>query len=370
MSKTGSFLDATNSYERWRASRMPIVAHDLASKHEKLASSPFVLLRGTYYRFLQQFHKLVPESATAPAAVVVGDLHVENFGTWRDDDARLAWGINDFDEIDLLPYTIDLVRLATSALLAIRASHLAIHPLAACAAIQAGWRERIDLGEARTFVLGERHPRLYKLASEAFEPPPRFARGLRELEPWPDPLPKAAARVLREVVPWPGFVPDLRARTAGVGSLGSRRIVAMGELGGGLVVREAKQIPGPASMWLTPKRKQLRGLAGLVAQARGVAGDPWRRQTEKWVLRPLGPDAARLELASLRHKHDEEAFLRDMGAEAANVHLTSHPLAASVKALRKDADGRDEAWLHTAAETMAALTERDHEAWCAARPGG
>ena len=28
----------------------------------------------------------------------VGDLHVENFGTWRDSEGRLIWGINDFDE--------------------------------------------------------------------------------------------------------------------------------------------------------------------------------------------------------------------------------------------------------------------------------
>ena len=47
--------------------------------------------------------------------LAVGDLHVENFGTWRDADGRLCWGINDFDEADRLPYTNDLVRLAASA---------------------------------------------------------------------------------------------------------------------------------------------------------------------------------------------------------------------------------------------------------------
>ena len=56
--------------------------------------------------------------ARAPRALAVGDLHVENFGTWRDVEGRLIWGINDFDEAWRLPYTNDLVRLATSALLA------------------------------------------------------------------------------------------------------------------------------------------------------------------------------------------------------------------------------------------------------------
>jgi uncharacterized protein (DUF2252 family) len=58
------------------------------------------------------------EEAGAPEALAVGDLHVENFGTWRDIEGRLIWGINDFDEAWRLPYTHDLVRLATSALLA------------------------------------------------------------------------------------------------------------------------------------------------------------------------------------------------------------------------------------------------------------
>ena len=49
--------------------------------------------------------------------LAVGDLHVENFGVWRDSQQRLVWGINDFDDACELPFTSDLVRLAASALL-------------------------------------------------------------------------------------------------------------------------------------------------------------------------------------------------------------------------------------------------------------
>jgi hypothetical protein len=154
---------------------------------------------------------------------------------------------------------------------------------------------------------------------------------------------------------------------AGVGSLGSRRIVIAGELGGGLLVREAKQIPGPASMCVSPKGERPRGLADLVAESRGPSADPWRRQSAKWVLRPLAPDTSRVELAAIKHKHDEEAYLHDMGAEAANVHLVSHSQAASAKALRKDAAKRPEGWLHEAAGKMAELTVRDHQEWVASR---
>ena len=50
----------------------------------------------------------------------VGDLHLENFGTWRDADGRLVWGVNDFDEAAVMPYVLDLVRLVTSIQLAPR----------------------------------------------------------------------------------------------------------------------------------------------------------------------------------------------------------------------------------------------------------
>ena len=71
----------------------------------------------------------MPDDADrAPQVLAVGDLHVENFGTWRDMEGRLVWGINDFDEVYELPYTIDLVRLAASAHIAIRESRLEIAP--------------------------------------------------------------------------------------------------------------------------------------------------------------------------------------------------------------------------------------------------
>jgi len=53
---------------------------------------------------------------------------LKNFGTWRDIDGRLVWGVNDFDEACVYPYTMDLVRLAASALLAARAEHLTMKP--------------------------------------------------------------------------------------------------------------------------------------------------------------------------------------------------------------------------------------------------
>ena len=32
----------------------------------------------------------------AAQVLAIGDIHLENFGTWRDVDGRLVWGVNDF----------------------------------------------------------------------------------------------------------------------------------------------------------------------------------------------------------------------------------------------------------------------------------
>ncbi|MGL1576695.1 DUF2252 family protein, partial [Vibrio parahaemolyticus] len=72
----------------------------------------------TFWRWVEVMPGVCPDLVTAPRVLAVGDLHVENYGTWRDAEGRLVWGINDFDEAFEMPYALDLLRLATSALLA------------------------------------------------------------------------------------------------------------------------------------------------------------------------------------------------------------------------------------------------------------
>ncbi|MBI3490644.1 MAG: DUF2252 family protein [Acidobacteria bacterium] len=165
--------DATRSYEDWLARRTRVVSADLRLKHERMAESAFVFLRGTFYRWAQQWPDACSDLADAPRVLAVGDLHVENFGTWRDAEGRLVWGLNDIDEAWRLPYTNDLTRLAASALLATRAGHLALSAREACDAILEGYRRAFELG-GRPFVLAERHGWLRALALGDLRDPTKF----------------------------------------------------------------------------------------------------------------------------------------------------------------------------------------------------
>ena len=119
---------STEKYEAWLGERMLLIAPDLNRKHELMREAPFPFMRATFYRWVPLWRNTCADLWEAPRVLAVGDLHVENYGTWRDEEGRLIWGINDLDEAARMPYALDLVRLATSALLAAREKKLRISP--------------------------------------------------------------------------------------------------------------------------------------------------------------------------------------------------------------------------------------------------
>jgi uncharacterized protein (DUF2252 family) len=56
----------------------------VALKHQHMAESTFAFFRATFYRWLQLWHEACDEFSKTPKVLAVGDLHIENFGTWRD----------------------------------------------------------------------------------------------------------------------------------------------------------------------------------------------------------------------------------------------------------------------------------------------
>jgi hypothetical protein len=87
-----NFVKATRRYEEWLADRTVIVKKDLRLKHSNMKVAVFPFLRATYYRWAQLWPEVCPNVANAPRVLAVGDLHLENFGTWRDIESRLIWG--------------------------------------------------------------------------------------------------------------------------------------------------------------------------------------------------------------------------------------------------------------------------------------
>ena len=138
----------TAGYEDWLRRQCQIDDDDLDYKHDQMAdpADPFPFFRGTYYLWARHWPAACADLIAAPQVLAVGDLHVENFGSWRDADGRLCWGVNDFDEVDELPYAHDLVRLAASTRFARRSGAIGTKLGAASAAILTGYVKALRAG--------------------------------------------------------------------------------------------------------------------------------------------------------------------------------------------------------------------------------
>ena len=85
----------------------------LAMKYKAMNKDALAFLRGSCHLFYEDWPKDSPLDAT-PAAWICGDLHLENFGSYKGDNRLVYFDINDFDESALAPATWDLARFLTS----------------------------------------------------------------------------------------------------------------------------------------------------------------------------------------------------------------------------------------------------------------
>ena len=356
---------STDHYDSWLLALEPAFAHDLKQKFKVMAGRPGDFLRATFYRWSERLPDVCLELISAPAVRAVGDVHVGNFGTWPCDGGRIRWGLNDFDEAGWMPFTNDLVRLATSALLA----RSDLDPQLVGHAILSGYSERLrgggfgalditDDAEFRTSVAAAQD------GAEAF-----FGKlaGKDELDADDARRLARLCERLNEAVPGGEF----HHRRAGRGSLGRVRVFVLRKSDPPVAI-EAKRVLRSAWSWAQrgghaePNAADDRNddLSALLRDARR-GPDPQNSIEEidkhQWVLRPLSPDRVGIDFGDTDNvSKDLAARLLDrMGAEVAHIHLLSHDPAPLISYLADHEPG----WVGRAAVAMKEDTETDSEAW-------
>ncbi|PYX50931.1 MAG: hypothetical protein DMG79_04555, partial [Acidobacteria bacterium] len=212
-------VKATRQFEDWLGHRTDLVKKDLQIKHVNMKAGIFPFLRATFYRWAQVWPDTCPDLAKAPHVLAVGDLHVENFGTWRDVEGRLIWGVNDFDEAHPLSYANDLIRLAVSAHLAAEAGHLPLKQKDICGSILEGYVEGLRNG-GLPFVLGENNEWLRQIAESELRDPVRFWAKIDALPTVKSDVPVSAIDAIEHLMPAHDLRYRLASRVAGLGSLG------------------------------------------------------------------------------------------------------------------------------------------------------
>jgi len=362
-----SIFKSTDAFEAWMRERTDISKRLLKKKHREMSERPFPFLRATFYRWAEQWPVVCPELAARAEDVLlaVGDLHVANFGVWLDSRKRQVWGVNDFDDACELAFTSDLVRLATSAVLAAADAKIDVEVNRVCELLLDGYRASLRTGEP--VLVTERHPALVTLTKGTQEDPKTFWK--KKLRP-KDNRPVARRELPRglEDMFRAAFRPDAKLAfveqrsPGGLGSLGRRRFTAVETRKGERDAREAKALV-PSALYWSKGQDDMRSQTATLLQHAIRIPDPYFQVHDHWLIRQLAPDIAKIEMP---HELDKRLglapdLLRLMGRETANIHLGSRSTDDLEERLNTLDQNRG--WFPAATNRMVASVRKDHAKW-------
>jgi len=357
-----NIVASTAAYETWLRAQLgtEVVEKDIVTKHAKMAEGSFPFLRATYWRFAETILDICPELADAPSALAVGDIHLENYGTWRDVEGRLIWGVNDFDEAAEMPYVLDLVRLGTSAVLG--CPHIdTVKDI--CASILTGYER--GLANPHPIVLDADYAWLRKLVAVPNKERQHFWDKMEALDPPKKPVVDRYVRSISGAMPAPKLDIDYSLRVAGAGSLGRPRFVGAADWRGGKVVREAKAAL-PSAWTLVKGRKAQRLRCYDIATGAYRAPDPWYALANSVVVRRLSPNNRKLDAETHPLQLIDKKMLRAMARDLAAVHLG---VTDTRKAILDDLHAREPGWLRDAVKRAAAFVRDEQDRWTKRRDG-
>ena len=337
-----------------------------AIKYERMRQDAFAFFRGTAHLFYADWPQRSPLDRT-PLTWACGDLHLENFGSYKGSNRLAYFDINDFDEAALAPAAFDLTRFAVSTLLAARAMDLPTSEsrslwnqarLAYSHALRQGKALWVERSTARGLVKQLLQTVKDRKQSSLLESRTTVSHGRRRLKinglhalPASREAQQAVrrtlgrARVCRDA---PHFfrVLNVARRIAGTGSLGVRRFTVLVEGHGGRNGQALLDLKQAAPSTLAPvvEARQPRWSSEadrvVTIQRRVQAVSPAllhaiRMGHNSYILRELQPIEDRLALAEARHKRRRlEDALRVMAEVVAWGQLRS--------AGREDSAGADE----------------------------
>lgn len=376
----------------------------LTLKYKAMRKAPFAFFRGACHLFYEDWPVRSPLN-DAPLAWLCGDLHLENFGTYKGDNRLVYFDLNDFDEAVLAPCTWDVTRLVTSALVAAQSLNWSrAETRLLCETLLGAYGDALALGKARWVEretakgmvrdlldgLRERtQARLLKERTVVRGGERKLRTGKRAF-PVTDDERKKVTHFLRTFAASqrdPQFfaLHDVARRIAGTGSLGVERYVILVE-GKGSPDRHALldlklARPSAVQPYVAAAQPEWRTQAERVVsvQQRLQAASPALLQAvdiqgQSYVLRELQPMEDRLDLNA---SHGKVGRLRtaaqSMGQVTAWAHVRASGRQASAVADDLIAFGRNTRWhrrVMTYAEMYSRQVQRDWRAFCAAMEEG
>jgi uncharacterized protein (DUF2252 family) len=374
----------------------------LAMKYATMRVDAFSFYRGTCHLFYED----LPRSLLldrSPLAWICGDLHPENFGSYRGRDGRVYFDVNDFDEAALAPSVWDVIRCLCGILVGTRVLGILDEDgldlsrrflYAYCACLADGVPQALDQDTATgmvhdllTGVQSRSADELARKRSTGSGTKRRIAvDGVHAL-----PLKKSTRNHVAGLFEeWTQSkrranryqLIDVAERIAGTGSKGVPRYVLLVARRRLLRLLDLKMEPrsSPAP-YVRVRQPKWRSEAERVvtAQKCAQASPPWPLThltdgEESYVLRELQPTEDRVRWEKWHGKLERlEHLMSSMGQVAAWGHLRSAHFRGAAPLKDLAAFGRDGGWRQRAASyarDYAASVARDYSLFCRAYDRG
>src|SRR3978361_2118715 len=107
----------TSLAERLKSFNADLLPDKVQFKYEGMAENAFAFFRGTCHLFYEDL-AAAEALPLSPLGWICGDLHIENFGSYKGDNKLVYFDLNDFDEGLLAPASFEAARMLASIFIA------------------------------------------------------------------------------------------------------------------------------------------------------------------------------------------------------------------------------------------------------------
>jgi uncharacterized protein (DUF2252 family) len=332
----------------------------LPHKLRKMAQNPFGFFRGTFHLFAADWVAglFAPwrDGRDNERDPIIGDVHIEGFGTTRGADGAIEFGLQDFDEVAEGDYDLDVFRAAASAALAADQSLLPLNVASSSAACLAtGYAQEarhllesppeaaLQPPEDPPEAIAAHSARLATTTRSEFlsglTVPMGSTRQLKRDELFLSIRPERARAVEAALGPLirskqPGFLPaDVAFRVSGTGGLGRYRYLALlspeiGDPQESIVLDVKESIA--AALDLHRHRTQLDQAVQVLRRMSEVqrSPNPWgaavRIGSQPYQVRELTPQDGHLSPTGFTDARNAESVLEYCGRVLARAHQRAY----------------------------------------------
>ena len=378
----------------------------VAVKFRNMAVDNFPFFRGTCHIFYEDLSLSIDSLPGSPSVWASGDLHLENFGSYKADNRLPYFDINDFDEGCLVPALWEISRLLTSILVAsdvmmvgrqdaeMLCNEFIRQYSDALLEAHAGLVEEETSDGIIKDLLDERKARKRKAFLGARTTPDKGKRKLLIDDKHVSKISKEKKEELENIIykwasdkPDPKFykVLDAGYRIAGTGSMGLERYVLLLEGLGSpdnnylLDIKIANKsalspyLKSPQPAWKNEAERIIQIQKRM--QAFPLALLNTIEIKKQWfVMRELQPTQDKIDLAACKGKiHKLDTFIRTIAQITAWAQLRSGGRQGSAIADELIHFGEDKSWqkpLMNYVKDYAAKVKKDYKEYCKAYDGG